>query len=80
MKLIKDAVDWEKYYSYANKKYLKYPKTYPCIAKIETEGGGLMGEYRAHYVIYIPDKLKSKNDAFVAGVMAAGNEKWIRVC
>ena len=80
MTIIKSNDEWDKFYYYSHHGYKpkKYPKSYPCIAKKETEGGGLMGEYTAHYVLYLPENLKSKKDAFFAGVAAAeGN--WKRV-
>lgn len=70
--VIRTKEDWEKFYSY-NKKYLtksKYPKKYPCIAKIENEDCGIMGFADYHYVIYLPKNFEKMNklDLFMSGI------------
>jgi hypothetical protein len=74
MKTINNKDDWDDFYFYKGYKPKKYPKQYPCLAKRETEGGGIVGEYEAHYVVYPPaDNLI---DHFVLGL----NAKWEYVC
>lgn len=53
MKVINSKQEFEKAYYYSPKyKPNKYPKRYPCLLDIREAGGGLMGEYMAHYVKY----------------------------
>ncbi len=52
----------------------KYPESYPCIAKMESAGGGLAGEYMAHYVKYMP---KTKSHKAILENAAA---EWIYLC
>ena len=42
---------------------------------MESEGGGLMGEYQVHYVTYFP-KTKNAKDAFLCGL----NPRWEYLC
>jgi len=78
---IHNAEEWENFYYYAPKyKPKAYPKDYPCFAEIRTEGGGLMGEYEAHYVTYLPryDLVPACSDeeSFEEGL----NAKWEFIC
>ena len=73
---INNAKEWEEFYYYSpDYKPSKYPKEYPCLAKKEKRGGGIVGEYEAHLVAYYP-KTKSKNLAFLCGL----NYNWEFVC
>lgn len=74
-KIINNNAEWEEFYWY-NGKPKKYPTSYPCIAKIEDYDGGLCGDYKLHYVIYIPQEFESMIDAFLCGVQA----EWIQIC
>jgi len=65
--IINDAKQFEIFYPYDKKYIEEYPKEYPCIAKIEFEGGGIMGDYKQVYVAYYPKGLDS-NDSFRAGL------------
>lgn len=67
MKIINNKEEFKKFYPYDNKKNITYPKEYPCIAKWEHEGGGLVGEYKQVYVAYYPKNI-SANDAFFKGL------------
>jgi hypothetical protein len=72
MNTINNEKDWEDFYYYKSKPNA-YPKQYPCFAKMKTEGGGIVGEYQAHYVAYPPN---DNSDAFLAGL----NAKWEYIC
>ena len=75
MKIIYNDQEFRKFYFYSPKyKPKKYPKSYPCAVKIESAGGGLSGEYMAHYVKYLP---KNKSDEEI--LKAMGN-KWEYLC
>jgi hypothetical protein len=73
--LINNKKDWEKFYYYKGYSPKAYPKSYPCYAKRETEGGGLAGEYEAHYVVY-PLNVQTVELAFLAGMKA----EWKFIC
>jgi hypothetical protein len=75
MQKINSKEDWENFYYYKDSKPKKYPKEYPCYADRITEGGGICGEYEAHYVAYI-QKTKSIEAAFLAGLKC----EWKYIC
>jgi hypothetical protein len=73
---INNKEEWESFYYYSpNYKPKKYPKEYPCLAKMVTEGGGIVGEYEAHYVCYFP-ATQDPRKAFLAGI----SRKWEYIC
>lgn len=73
---IHNAEEWDKFYYYAPYKPKKYPERYPCFAKQETYGGGIVGEAEGHYVIYPPDLDSSLESAFLEGLDA----QWEFIC
>ena len=77
MKIINSKEEFNKFYYYSKSGYKpkKYPTEYPCVCKIETGGGGLAGEYEAHYAVYFP-KTESVTDAFISGL----NTEWEYIC
>jgi hypothetical protein len=74
--LINNKQEWEDFYYYSPK-YIpkKYPREYPCLAEMRSEGGGLSGEYEAHYVCYFPTTQDPK-EAFLYGI----GHKWEYIC
>lgn len=42
---IENEKDFEKEYPFENQYIRNYPTTYPCVLKVEHEGGGLMGNF-----------------------------------
>ena len=68
MKIINNKEEFESFYPYDDKKHIKnFPKEYPCVAKWEDEGGGLMGDYRQVYVAYFP-KNTTSDESFLIGL------------
>ena len=65
--IINNKTEFEEWYPYAAKYIDEYPKEYPCICKVEVEGGGLMGDYRQVYVAYYPKDVMP-DDAFEEGL------------
>ena len=59
--IINNKKEFEEFYPYAKKYIEEYPREYPCIARWETEGGGLTGDYRQVYLAYYPKNLSSNN-------------------
>jgi len=62
--IISNKKEFEKFYPYEKKYIAEYPKEYPCIVKLETEGGGLIGDYKQVYVAYYPKTLTANNSFF----------------
>lgn len=58
--------DFEAFYPYKGQ-IDQYPKEYPCVAKVEFEGGGLMGDYKQVYVAYFPKDVTIEG-AFLTGL------------
>lgn len=58
MEIVNSDKEYEKIYWYAKyelKKYgrlKKYPKSYPCLVKVQHMDGGLCGDYVSHKVKY----------------------------
>jgi hypothetical protein len=76
MTKINSKEDWENFYYYKeSSKPTVYPSRYPCFADRVTEGGGICGEYEAHYVAYIPNT-RSVEKAFLAGL----SNPWEYIC
>jgi len=68
MIVINNQEEYKDFFPYANKESIKeYPTEYPCVCKVEIEGGGLMGDYRQLYVIYFPKDV-SIEEAFLLGL------------
>ena len=68
MRVINNQQEFEDFFPYDNKASIKqYPKEYPCVCTWETEGGGIMGDYRQVYVAYFPKNV-SVEEAFVLGL------------
>lgn len=68
MRVINNKQEYVDFYPYENKVGIKeYPSEYPCVCKVEIEGGGLMGDYRQVYVIYFPKDV-SVEEAFLLGL------------
>jgi hypothetical protein len=68
MIVINNQEEYKDFFPYANKESIKeYPTEYPCVCKVEIEGGGLMGDYRQVYVIYFPKDV-SIEEAFLLGL------------
>ena len=65
--LINNAQEFENFYPYDKKYIEEYPKEYPCVVKVESEGGGLMGDYKQVYIAYYPKNLNYR-DTFLAGL------------
>ena len=75
MKVINNKQEYVDFYPYENKAGIKeYPSEYPCVCKVEIEGGGLMGDYRQVYVIYFPKDV-SIEEAFLLGL----KENWKKI-
>lgn len=64
--IINNKEDFEKIYPY-DKKYIKYPKEYPCICRVVEEDRGIMGFEKVVYVAYFPKTTNAKY-AFVDGL------------
>jgi len=67
--LVRTKEDYEKIYYYKSK-IKKYPREYPCVVKIESEGGGIGGDYMQYYATYFPRNVQS-NFAYCLGLSAA---------
>lgn len=64
---INNKKEFEEFYPY-DKQYIdEYPKEYPCIVRWDTQGGGLMGDYKQVYIAYYPNNL-SPNKSFEEGL------------
>lgn len=69
--IINNKKEFENFYPYSKDQIDEYPKKYPCVVKIENEGGGLMGDYLQVYVAYFPEK-KTSYESFLCGL----NNPW----
>lgn len=75
MTKINNAKEWEDFYHYKSKPR-KYPKSYPCYARKESEDCGIMGSAWYHYACYAPNSEVSPTEAFELGLGA----QWELIC
>lgn len=64
---INNKEEFTEFYPYEEKYIDEYPTEYPCVCKVECEGGGLAGDYNQVYVAYYPKNMTS-DDSFLMGL------------
>ena len=74
MKIIYTDEEFRSFYYYKSYKPSKYPKSYPCVVKQESEDCGLMGDVTRHYVKYLPESYSFDD------VLKNAAEDWEFIC